>query len=138
MADQDTRDRSGLQIIAYEECLRLLREHYVGRIGFVENGEVAILPVNYRLLGTSVVFRTSVGGKLHAAERERPASFQIDGFDELYQSGWSVLVKGTVASIDDPDTLAQLEEVPLTPWAAAQERPYWVRLIPHEITGRRI
>ena len=132
------RDRSGLEILPYEECMRLLTKAVVGRLSYVVAGEPTIIPVNYRMYGASVVFRTSFGGKHEAAMLGRPAAFQIDEFDDVYQKGWSVLVKGSLESVDEPEELEELAELSLTPWARETVRPFWVRLVPNEVTGRRI
>lgn len=132
------RDRTGLGILSYDECMRLLTKEAVGRLSYVANGEPTIVPVNYRVYGSSIVFRTSFGGKHEAAMLGRPAAFEIDEFDDVYQKAWSVLVKGTLESVDDPDDLEELAELALSPWARETVKPFWVRLIPNEVTGRRI
>jgi nitroimidazol reductase NimA-like FMN-containing flavoprotein (pyridoxamine 5'-phosphate oxidase superfamily) len=133
-----TYDRNGLEVLSLDECMSLLRRTYVGRLAFVSAGEPVILPVNYAVYGSSIVFRSAFGGKLDAAEHGRAASFEIDGIDEVYQRGWSVLVKGSLYDVTDDETLAELNELPLRPWARRVERPFWIRLVPNEVTGRRI
>jgi len=132
------QDRNGLEVLSQAASLALLRQHVVGRLAFVDAGEPVILPVNYAVHGSSIVFRTAYGGKLDAADHGRPAAFEIDGLDELYQRGWSVLVRGSLYAVDDDETLAELERLSVHPWARRVERPFWVRLVPTEITGRRI
>lgn len=132
------RDRLGLEMLPYEECMRLLTKEAVGRLSYVHAGEPTIIPVNYRVYGASIVFRTSFGGKHEAAMLGRPAAFQIDEFDDVYQKGWSVLVKGILESVDDPSDLEELAELSLSPWARETVTPFWVRLLPNEVTGRRI
>ncbi|MFP5309825.1 MAG: pyridoxamine 5'-phosphate oxidase family protein [Actinomycetes bacterium] len=131
-------DHAGLEVLTLAECVALLEEGYVGRLAFVDRGEPAILPVNYRTHHGSIVFRTAIGSKLDAAAVGRPAAFEVDGIDETYHSGWSVLLKGRLVEVDDASEVAALETLRLRPWAAAVERPYWVRLVPTEISGRRI
>jgi uncharacterized protein len=141
-SDASTRsgnyDRNGLEILGHDACMALLKGQYVGRLAFVQAGEPTILPVNYTVFGDSIVFRTSFGGKLDAAGHVRPAAFEVDDIDETYQRGWSVLVKGTLYDVTDRETLDQLEELPLRPWVRHVEHPFWVRLVPNEVTGRRI
>lgn len=132
------RDRTGLEILSYEECMRLLTKEYVGRLAYVDAGEPTILPVNYRVYGASIVFRTTFGGKHEAASLGRPAAFQIDEFDEVYQKGWSVLVKGILETVDDAAELEELAELSLSPWSREVVKPFWVRLVPTEVSGRRI
>lgn len=131
-------DRNGLEILGHDACMALLKGQYIGRLAFVEAGEPVILPVNYAVFGDSIVFRTSFGGKLDAAGHVRPAAFEVDDIEETYQRGWSVLVKGTLYDVTDRATLDELEELPLRPWVRHVEHPFWVRLVPNEVTGRRI
>jgi nitroimidazol reductase NimA-like FMN-containing flavoprotein (pyridoxamine 5'-phosphate oxidase superfamily) len=103
----------------------------------VVNGEPVILPVNYRYARGSIVFRTALGEKSDAAMMDKPVAFEIDGWNAVQEKGWSVLVKGTAHEVDADDAAA-LEASTLQPWARAVERDIWVRIVPNEITGRRI
>ena len=38
-------DWSGLEVLSYEECRRLLSDAPVGRVGFVQDGSPVILPM---------------------------------------------------------------------------------------------
>ena len=87
-------DRTGLERLEREDCLRLLASQRVGRVAVVSVGQPLIFPVNYALDGDTVVFRTAAGTKFDAAVRGAPASFEIDSFDALYHTGWSVVVSG--------------------------------------------
>ncbi len=131
-------DRGGLQILDFSTCVDLLEDQYVGRVAFMHAGEPLVFPVNYRFHRGTVVFRTAVGQKLDAAGNDVPVAFEIDGWDDTYQSGWSVLVRGWMEEVTSDKELEELEQVPLTPWARSVERPYWVRIVPNEISGRRI
>jgi uncharacterized protein len=131
-------DRYGLEVIGYDECLELLGSQPIGRIAVVHDGVPTILPVTHTMIGASVMFRTRDGSKLEAAIMGRPAAFEVDSYDADLRSGWSVVVRGVVDMIDDPDRLAQLDEVDLVPWSDAAVDGRWVALQPQEVTGRRI
>ncbi|HEX9889059.1 MAG TPA: pyridoxamine 5'-phosphate oxidase family protein [Nitriliruptorales bacterium] len=131
-------DRGGLEVLTYQECLDLLDGAPVGRFAFIDEGEPRVFPVNHRLSGSSIVFRTTFGAKLHAAAVEKPASFEVDEFDAETRTGWSVIATGTAEQVLDDDEIAELEELDLEPWANAADRDRWVRLRPNEVTGRRI
>lgn len=134
-----TRDRLGLEILPYETCLELLAGEVVGRIGLVEAGEPVIVPVNYVLDGTSVVFRSLAGTKLDAAERHRAVAFEIDGHDATARTGWSVLVSGVAEPVDDAAEVDRLERLGLDAWALShQAQTSWVRVRADAVTGRRI
>lgn len=131
-------DRGGLEVLDSDTCLELLGTVPVGRIGFIYAGEVVVLPVNFVVDGTTVAFRTAVGSKLDAALRRARATFEADHFDPATRTGWSVLLKGTVDIVTDPDEAVRLDRTGLQPWADGVPRTHWVRLRPDEISGRRI
>lgn len=138
MSDADAvRDHHGLEVMAVEECHELLAAQPVGRLAFVDAGEAVVLPVAYRYHRHQVVFLTVPGAKLDAAVMANPVSFEIDGWDEGSQRGWSVLVRGFGDEVTDPDELAELSELGLKPWVAS-ELSRWVRIVATELTGRRI
>jgi nitroimidazol reductase NimA-like FMN-containing flavoprotein (pyridoxamine 5'-phosphate oxidase superfamily) len=129
--------RTGLEMIPSKECWRLLETRSVGRIGVVVDEQPEIIPVNYVVVDSAVLFRTEGGTKLHALETHRLVAFEADDFDARARTGWSVLVKGRAEEIRDPAALRQLRAMALEPWAAG-EHPHWIRIVPFEITGRRI
>lgn len=137
-AHEPLLDSFGVEILNPEECLRLLEEASIGRIAYVEAGDVVILPINVGMWGRSVVFRTAPGSKLEAAVMGKPSSVEIDGFDEETRTGWSVLVKGSIDTITDAQDVAHLDKSGPRPWSRPDLRHNWVRLLPNEITGRRI
>lgn len=131
-------DWSGLEVIPADECRRLMDSAVVGRIGFVEAGSPMILPVNFALDGHAVVFRTAPGSKLAAAMLQRPVAFEVDGWDAVNHTGWSVLATGFADQIDDPDEVARLEKLPVRPWSRPDLRDQWVRVVVEELSGRRL
>lgn len=137
MAEYST-DHAGLQVLPFEECLRLLASVPVGRVGFVADGEVVILPVNHVIDGHDVVFRTGHGSKLSAAGGQNVAAFEADHYDERTHSGWSVLVTGRVERVDEDADIEQFSRHSLHPWVTAVQRPFWVRIRPTSVSGRQI
>lgn len=131
-------DRSGLEVLPVDECLALVASTPVGRVAFIDEGVPTILPVNHRLDGWRIVFRTSFGSKLTAATLERPVAFEVDGIDPGTRTGWSVLVRGTAEAVWSREAEAELEELGLQPWADTVDRDRWVVIHPDEVTGRRI
>jgi uncharacterized protein len=120
------------------EAVDLLQLHaYVGRIGFVVDGQPLILPVNYLADDDSIVFCTEPGTKLSAIAGGAPVVFEVDDSRALFHSGWSVVVKGTAHEITDESQLDELRRGPLHSWAARSSE-HWVRLSIEEVTGRRI
>lgn len=130
--------RTGLDIIDRYECLELLRDDVIGRVGVVANGSPLVLPVNYAMDGDNVVFRTGPGTKLAAAGRA-PACFEIDGFDRVAKTGWSVVLRGRLEEVTawQHKDLERVQAIGATPWASG-EKGHWMRIVPGQITGRRI
>lgn len=136
--DLAATDHRGLEVLTQEECDAMIAETAIGRVAFVSRGRPLILPVTHKVFGNSVVFKTSHGEKLDAAGRHAPAAFEIDGWDAATQTGWSVIVQGTMSRVDDPDEVAQLDNLGLQAWAGPKFRAYWVRLRRDIVTGRRL
>jgi nitroimidazol reductase NimA-like FMN-containing flavoprotein (pyridoxamine 5'-phosphate oxidase superfamily) len=132
-------ERTGIEMIMRDECVRLLAGEVVGRLGFNLGGSPEILPVNYVLDGEAVVFRTASGSKFEGAGRG-PVVFEVDRIDRETRSGWSVLVHGDaheVTVFDNPELHARVLELPIDPWARGA-KPHLVRIAPRSITGRRV
>ena len=130
-------DHAGLETLSFATCLHLLASVPVGRVGFLADGEVQVLPVNHLVDGQDVVFRTTHGSKLSAAEGQRPITFEADDYDERTHSGWSVVVNGRAEPIDEDAELERLAGYGLRPWADRVERPFWIRIRPSSVSGRR-
>jgi nitroimidazol reductase NimA-like FMN-containing flavoprotein (pyridoxamine 5'-phosphate oxidase superfamily) len=125
-------DRTGVEMIDRDECLRLVGKRRVGRLGIVVGGEPVILPVNYALVGETVVFRSAPGSKVDMGPRA-PACFEVDEFDESMASGWSVLIAGRLEEIGADEA----GPADVTPWAPGT-RDRWMRLVAGRVTGRRV
>jgi nitroimidazol reductase NimA-like FMN-containing flavoprotein (pyridoxamine 5'-phosphate oxidase superfamily) len=128
--------RTGLEVLDRAECLALVRPSVIGRFAVSVDNRPLVFPVNFVLDGDTVVFRTNDGTKLWAARRA-PVVFECDGIDPLYHTGWSVMIAGRVEEILNPIERARVARLPLTPWCQG-DKPVWLRLRPHSITGRRI
>jgi transcriptional regulator with XRE-family HTH domain len=126
-----------LEPVALAECNRLLSPGGIGRIAFAAAGGIMVFPVNYAMIGGSIVLRTGAGSAI-AAHGDDPVSFEADHFDEVLGQGWSVLVHGRAHCVAQPGELAHMrEEERPQPWPAG-ERDLFVRIVPDRITGRRI
>jgi nitroimidazol reductase NimA-like FMN-containing flavoprotein (pyridoxamine 5'-phosphate oxidase superfamily) len=130
-------DHAGLEVLPFDSCLTLLAAVSVGRVGFVANGEVLVLPVNFVVDGQSLVFRTASGSKLYGAGDGNAVAFEADNYDDITQSGWSVLVSGRAEVVEDDAEIGRLSRLGLYSWASALDRPFWIRIRPNSVTGRR-
>ncbi len=128
-----------VEVIPTDECYRLLATQEIGRIGVNAEHYPLVLPVNYALDGTTVVIRTGGGTILQAAEHAN-VTFQVDEIDRRTRSGWSVLVRGSaeqVGAAHREELVARTRATGVEPWAPG-DRGNWLRLIVHDISGRRI
>jgi nitroimidazol reductase NimA-like FMN-containing flavoprotein (pyridoxamine 5'-phosphate oxidase superfamily) len=126
-------ERSSLEEIPREECLKLLGSFPVGRLAVgLPGAPPLVVPVNYVLDGEIVVFRSDPGEKIFQL-RGSAVSFQIDQIDPSRRTGWSVLVQGVAYEA----TPAEVGHLHVEPWAPG-EKSHWVRIVPASITGRRI
>jgi nitroimidazol reductase NimA-like FMN-containing flavoprotein (pyridoxamine 5'-phosphate oxidase superfamily) len=121
------------------ECWELLTSKSVGRIAYCKANGPVVLPVNYTIRDQSIVFRTAAGGLLHDAMKSAQAAFQVDEIDDFLQAGWSVLLVGTAQWVSDTEQLTDLwwDQHQPDPWAGGNRNAF-VRLLPSEITGRRV
>jgi nitroimidazol reductase NimA-like FMN-containing flavoprotein (pyridoxamine 5'-phosphate oxidase superfamily) len=109
---------------------------YVGRLAFHRDGRLLVVPVNYLYQSPSVYVQTSGDGILADLDGQDVA-FEVDHFDALERSGWSVVINGAVQIVQDAEESERLRRGPLKSWA----RPHsdvWLRITPQHITGRRL
>lgn len=129
-------DRNGLEILDRGECLRLLATATLGRIAVTAGGLPTVLPVNFRLHGDRLLFRTGQGTKLQAATRNAVVAFEVDAFDPTYHSGWSVVVTGVARELTDPYELDTLRGQ-IARWVPGEDGRI-VAISTEVISGRRI
>ena len=127
----------GLEILDEADCWRLLGQVPIGRVAVTLGALPAIFPVNYALDGDSIVFRTGEGTKLAAATQRAVVAFEVDRFDPMEHTGWSVLVVGMARAVTDDDERGRLARLPLAPWAGGC-RDDFVRIGVEFLSGRRI
>jgi len=130
------RDANGLEVLAADECLDLMRTQVVGRIGLSSGALPVVLPVHFAIVGDEILIRAHQGTTLDAATRQTIVAFEADQVDNHTGAGWSVMVQGIARRTADPEL----------PPAAQQALERW--LDPHQshvvavsidfISGRRI
>ncbi len=130
-------DHLGLETIDETECRALLASATIGRIALSVRALPVVLPVNFALLEESILIRTGGGSKFDAACHEAVVAFEVDGFDALSHTGWSVLVQGQARVVQSPAELAEAHRARLTAWANPAADDY-VKVSLDLITGRRL
>jgi nitroimidazol reductase NimA-like FMN-containing flavoprotein (pyridoxamine 5'-phosphate oxidase superfamily) len=130
-------DRNGLEVLDRGECLRLLGTVSLGRVGLSSGALPCVLPVNFRLVGDDIVFRTAAGTKLDAATRHAVVAFEVDDMDPLTHEGWSVMVTGVARAVVDEQELTEVEPHRIPHWAPPPDGRV-VAISTDIVTGRRI
>jgi uncharacterized protein len=131
------RDSGGLEVLGRQECLALLGAAPIGRIVFTDRALPAVQPVSFVLSGGDIVIRTVPGSKLAAAARDAVVAFEVDDFDPVAGTGWSVVVTGQARVVSEAGELARLRALPLRVWASG-ERGHYLVITPELVSGRRI
>ncbi|MFK8024385.1 MAG: pyridoxamine 5'-phosphate oxidase family protein [Ilumatobacter sp.] len=126
----------GTEIMNGGECWSLLEATSVGRLAVNVAGKPDIFPINYVVDGACLVFRTGAGTKLAAAALLHDVALEIDGYDPMERTAWSVVAKGRAHEVENMNDVFAAEDLPLFPWAA-HPKPAFVRIDPTEVTGRR-
>jgi nitroimidazol reductase NimA-like FMN-containing flavoprotein (pyridoxamine 5'-phosphate oxidase superfamily) len=131
-----------METLDENECLRLIESGGIGRIAYVGRFGPAVLPVNYKLQGGAVLFRTAENGPLDEdlrtgiADADYKVAFEIDEIDLGAGRGWSVLVQGPAHHVLEAE-LDAVRDTGVEPWAPG-DRDLFVRIVPSRITGRRV
>jgi len=127
----------GLEVLAEDECRRLLALGSLGRIGISMGSLPAIFPVNYIVAGGDILFFTAEGTKLHAATVNSVAVLEVDHFNAATRTGWSVMAVGSVRERTEAAVVHGAMAAGLEPWAPG-ERSHLVALTAELLSGRRI
>lgn len=125
-----------LRELDVDTCVARLESAALGRLGFIRDGVIEVLPLNYRLWEGAVLFRTGWGELLDWVHGHQVA-FEVDDHEAARKSGWSVVVRGQALEISEPAEIARAAELGLQPWAPGR-RDHVVRISPASITGREI
>jgi len=128
-----TATDDAMRRLAEEDCWALLERETLGRLGLVVAGDLEIFPVNYRVDGRRLLFRTAEGTKLAGLTVHDQVVFEIDGADET--SAWSVVVKGTARVLEHEAELLHAEQVPSASWLPTLKTRF-VEIRPSSMSGR--
>ncbi len=80
-------------------CRELMGSTLVGRVAFVDADGPVVLPVNFVLDGNTVLFCTSSANTVGRHLDSATVAFEVDEFDGITKSGWSVLVRGVASFV---------------------------------------
>ena len=108
-------------------------------MGFLADGRLTILLVNYLAEDDAVFFCTAEGTRsLSALHSGAEVAFEVDSNQPLYHSGWSVLVNGVAEEVTDAAELDRLRRGPLKSAGAVAASQHWIRISIDTISGRQI
>lgn len=134
-------EQAPLEELSQSECWTLLRTVDVGRLATpTPQGGVDIFPVNHLVDQGSIVFRSAMGTKLSNAVEADEVAFEADNaartHDLQTDDPWSVVVHGTAQLITIGTELFDTFDLTVRPWHVSN-KPYFVRLVPTTVSGRR-
>ncbi|GAA4990630.1 pyridoxamine 5'-phosphate oxidase family protein [Kitasatospora paranensis] len=119
------------------ECWAKIAPRGLGRVAVARPDGLRVLPVNYRVLDGSILYRTAQGSPLADAVG-RNVVFEADWADKASATGWSVVIAGGARAVTDPEALTWLAEHADPRPMAGGPRETWVRISPQQVTGRRV
>jgi hypothetical protein len=120
-----------------EECLHALDARPVGRLAYNGEDGPRILPVNFILTEDAIVFRTLADGEIAKYAVDTTCAFEVDDFDEFFESGWSVLAVGLAQLLTEADfQRLRYGKIP-QPWANGP-RILFVKLPLGQLSGRQL
>lgn len=129
--------RPVLEVLSTAECRAYLAPGGVGRFLFTAARGPVAMPVNYRMLGDDIIFRTTAPASADAGAGPGQVSFEVDQLDDALSEGWSVLVSGAARPVSAQPELDEVKALAIDPWAGG-DRDVYVRIVAREVTGRRI
>src|SRR5215217_8199581 len=91
-----------------QACLELIEDGGVGRVAFCTAAGPQIYPLSFTVDGASIVFRTAPSGVLGTFGWGIDVAFEVDHLDWSSRQGWSVVVKGKAAIIEDGGDIDRL------------------------------
>jgi nitroimidazol reductase NimA-like FMN-containing flavoprotein (pyridoxamine 5'-phosphate oxidase superfamily) len=116
------------------ECWKLLATADVGRLAYLMEDRVEIVPVNYLVQGESIVFASTQGSKLRSIHTSPSVAFEVDDID--VEINWSIVLHGTALRMNsgleiEASGIRALRHLsPLDKWN-------YIRIEPTAVTGRR-
>ncbi|WP_040156200.1 pyridoxamine 5'-phosphate oxidase family protein [Mobilicoccus massiliensis] len=116
-----------------DECWESLQREEFGRLAYSLDGEVNIVPINYAVDGSRLVFRTAEGSKLLAILRGGTVAFEIDAIGEEWAT--SVIVRGEAVELPEEEA-RWADQLRLRPWIRS-DKQHVVAITPAEISGLR-
>ena len=117
------------------ECWELVRQREVGRVAYTDDRGPMVVPITFVVHEGSVLFRVAPYSELARYLPDSRAAVEVDDIDYFTRSGWSVVLRGRIHTLEEGD-LPDPDARP-TPWPEGQ-RSLHLRLTVDAVTGRRL
>jgi hypothetical protein len=128
---------SAMQTMDEAECRDHLGSGGIGRCLFWEGRGPVALPVNFRLVRGDILFSAGAHTVLSVLATESRVTFEVDHLDETVGEGWSVVVSGQAHLLTTPGEIDAVRSLGVAPYMDGGLETF-VRIVPTEITGRRV
>jgi nitroimidazol reductase NimA-like FMN-containing flavoprotein (pyridoxamine 5'-phosphate oxidase superfamily) len=128
--------RTGVEVLDDDTSWELVTSRPVGRLAASVAGRVELWPVNFAVEDRAIYIRSEDGTKL-AAVGGTDIVFEVDSVSDQFEVGWSVIARGCLEELTDVHAVAKAERLQLRTWSPTG-KPHWLRLVPAELSGRRI
>jgi nitroimidazol reductase NimA-like FMN-containing flavoprotein (pyridoxamine 5'-phosphate oxidase superfamily) len=128
---------TNIRELTQAQCLDRLAGGTVGRVGYVAAQGLQVIPVNYRVAGSTLMLSTTPRSSLaQLAEMGRPVTFEVDYYGTDLELAWSVLMQGTLRELDAAgrEKLADLRR-PVQPWVG-EAASLHLEFVPKTFSGR--
>lgn len=127
---------SHTEVLDPADCWNHLKSSYVGRLAVINGAVPEIFPLNFMVVGETVVFRTAPGTKLRTLLTGAAVAFEADGMNAYATEVWSVVVKGVPVPFDGDLATLQDAGPDREPWQPGLKE-HLIQIVPAEVSGRR-
>ncbi len=128
----------GSHPLGYAQCSALLRSGVAGRLALSAPDGPHIIPLNYAVVDSAIIVRTSPYSVLGTHGRDAVVAFEVDHFDAAHEDGWSVVARGRAEVVRAQDEIDHIRAVGgPRPWVGGG-RALLLRIQWNELTGRRL
>lgn len=141
LPDDPTVWDPGVEVLDEAECLGLIPAGGVGRLAYSTAFGPVVIPVGYKLVDSSIVFRAVLDSPTDEDLRtgiqgaDYKVSFEVEDIDEEARTGWFVLVQGPVRHVDSDDDRAALL-APLLRSSDRRNQEHFMIITPSTVFGR--
>jgi nitroimidazol reductase NimA-like FMN-containing flavoprotein (pyridoxamine 5'-phosphate oxidase superfamily) len=130
-----------VEVLDEAECLRLIPPGGVGRLAYSGTSGPVVIPVGYKMSGSSIVFRTVLDSPTDEDLRtgiqgaDYKVTFEVEDYDAEARAGWFVLIQGPVRHVDSDDDRASVL-APLSRSSDRRTHEHFMIITPTVVSGR--